>query len=1045
MSHPVPADAARGHHGAVDIRVLGGFSVSLGGNVVRLTGRRSRGLLALLASRPGQPVTTSEVLHQVWGEATADPPGESARNTVQARVSALRRAVGPDLLRAVERGYVLDLPPDAVDVTRFERAVRRARELRAAMEVEPASEMYAHALGQWRGDRAYSDLQHVPALVKEADRLAELRLQVLQEWLALEIERGRYDEVAEILVDATGRHPGIEELWALRMLGLYGQGRQAEASEVYVEARRQLRERFGLDPSPRLRELELIILHQKDPRRGGMRFPGPVRIARPATSFVGRQDDLDEVAALVASARLLTLTGPGGVGKTRLAMEATQVLVDSCAPVAAHGVTVVDLIEYRRGDDLAGAVLEALGPVVPSSRSVTTSSRARRALDMLCDVLADRRLLLILDNCEHLTEDVAVLTSALLNRTTATHILATSREALNVPGESVYVVDPLHDDPAVRLFLDRVRATQPDLQVDDDRRRTVTSICRQLDGLPLAMELAAVRIRVLGIDEVARLLDDRFSLLSHGARMAAARHRTLEAVIDWSYDLLDEGDRRVFEALSVFRGSFAVRHARQVCVRLGGSETQAMDSIERLVSRSMVQAETGPDGSARLRLLETMRAYAAERLRASGLEQRAVVAHAQVYVELAREQMPALTTERQARAVAALMRDDSNIRAAHNNAVQRRLGALAQEFVGVLGYVAWMREGRAPDWGIVVRSLDLPARDVEIRVRALAWATHLGSVFGHADEAVRYGEQAARLASVHPDCRLPEVGFALLARAHALHRLGRWEEGDAILGEAREVSAATGDPWTIAGCAMVRGLGALVRGRLAEADENFIEAANWYRACPDRWGQQRAALRRAIVGGAQGDHAGAALLLREALAFLDELELPEAAISARVALARATLFAGDVETARGMVETLERGGIIGRFSEVDGRVLQCRAVLAEHDGAAGDAVELHLGAARRLLDAGLSAEAIESLARVILLTGRDDPAATAAAADAAAVAAGSADPRVRATGCEVAALVGTDDAEVVRQQRQAQLIRDDHGLARPALLRDHPWLAGATH
>ncbi|WP_162453072.1 BTAD domain-containing putative transcriptional regulator [Phytoactinopolyspora mesophila] len=1041
MSHPEPAGAAAGLRVAVDIRVLGEFSVSIGGDAVRLTGRRGRGLFALLASRPGQPVSTAEVLRQVWDADAPESPGESARNTVQARVSALRRAVGPDLLRAVETGYVLDLPPDAVDAVRFERAVRRAREFRAAMSMDDSSVAYADALGQWRGERAYAGLRYVPALAKEADRLAELRLQVLQESLALEIERGRYDEVAATLVDATSRHPGVEELWALRMLGLYGQGRQAEASEIYVEARRQLREQFGLDPSPRLRELESMILHQKDPRSAGLRILGPARIARPATSFVGRQEDLDQVAALVSGARLVSLTGPGGVGKTRLAMEAAQALVDTCAAVAAHGVTVVDLIEYRRSDDLAGAVLEALGPVVPSSRSVATSTQARRSLDMLCDVLADRRLLLILDNCEHLIDDIAALTSALLARTTATHVLTTSREALNVPGESVYVVDPLDDDPAVRLFLDRVRATQPDLHVDDVRMRTVTTMCRQLDRLPLAMELAAVRIRALGIDEVARLLDDRVGLLNHGARTAAARHRTLEAVIDWSYDLLDERDRRVFEVLSVFRGSFAVRHARQVCVRVGSTEAQVMDSIERLVSRSMVQAETGPDGGPRFRLLETMRAYAAERLRASGREQGAVLAHAQVYVELVRKQMQVLKTERQASAVAALMSEDPNIRAAHNNAVQRRFGALAQEFVGALGYVAWMREGRAPDWGMVVRSLDLPARDVEIRLRALAWATHLGSVFGHAEEAVHYGEMAARLAAAHPECPLPEVGFALLARAHALHRLGRWDEGDAVLREAREVSAVDGDQWTRAGCAMVRGLGALVRGWLAEADEQFIEAANRYRACPDRWGQQRAALRRAIVGGAQGDHAGAAQLLTEALAFLDELELPEAAVPARVALARATLFAGDVETARGMVETLERGGIIGRFSEVGGRVLQCRAVLAEHDGAVDDAVELHLGAARRLLDAGLSAEAIESLARVVLLAGPTSSAGSSAVQEAAAVAEGSADPRVQATACDVRGLVD-DDADAALQQAEARAIRAQHGLAMPALLVARPWVPG---
>src|SRR5690606_37549795 len=244
---------------------------------------------------------------------------------------------------------------------RSEAPVGQAGQWAARPGTAEAAAAYAQALSQWRGERAYDELWHVPVLADEAARLAELRLQILQESLALEVEAGRYDEIAAVLVDATRRHPEVEELWALRMLGLYGQGRQAEAMAVYVEARRQLRDRYGLDPGPRLRELEAMVLHQKDPRRGGLRFLGPTRIARPATSFIGRQSDRERVAELLTTTRLLTLTGAGGVGKTRLAVEAVQALVDSCAPVTAHGVAVLDLIEYRDGDDLAGGVLDALG------------------------------------------------------------------------------------------------------------------------------------------------------------------------------------------------------------------------------------------------------------------------------------------------------------------------------------------------------------------------------------------------------------------------------------------------------------------------------------------------------------------------------------------------------------------------------------------------------------------------------------------------------------------------------------------------------------
>lgn len=1031
----------------VDVRVLGALSVLVDGRPVALSGRRTPGLLALLAARPGRPVSTAEMLRQVWGTPSSQAPCESERNIVQARVSALRRVLGSEVIRATDHGYVLSLPPDAIDAVRFEAAVRQARQCRARSGTDEAAAAYAQALSQWRGEHAYDELWHVPALADEAARLAELRLQILQESLALEVEAGRYDEIAAVLVDATRRHPEVEELWALRMLGLYGQGRQAEAMAVYVEARRQLRDRYGLDPGPRLRELEAMVLHQKDPRRGGLRFLGPTRIARPATSFIGRQSDRERVAELLTTTRLLTLTGAGGVGKTRLAVEAVQALVDSCAPVTAHGVAVLDLIEYREGDDLAGGVLDALGPVIASSSPANAGSGARRSVDVLCDALSDRQLLVILDNCEHLIEDAAMLAAQLLARTTAITVLATSREALNVPGETTYVVAPLpmpspesdvrqlEDFASVRLLLDRVRSAQPGLDVDEHQLRTVANICRRLDGLPLAMELAAVRIKVLGLDEVSRLLDDRFGLLTEGARTAAERHRTLEAVVEWSYDLLEEHDRLAFALLSVFRGSFAVRQAQRLLVLLGGhSEHAALSRIEHLVSRSMVQVD-GPPGAARFRLLETMRVYAAERLRDFGVEKAAHLAHAQVYADLAAELMPALKTERQAETVTRLMREDANIRAAHARAVEYGLGDIAQGLVGALGYIAWMREGRSPRWELVVASMKLATSGPEVAIRALAWATHLGSIFGHPDVAVSYGARMQRLAAQHPECCRAEVGFGLLARAHALHRLGRWDEGDAALRESLAVTTADGDQWTLAGCAMVHGLGALVRGRLDEAEAQFVTAAALYRSCKDRWGQQRAALRRAMVRGARGDHAGAAELLREALDFIDDLDLIEVAAPAKAALARAVLFTGEVEVARRMVAALEDSGLVVRISEVWGRVGQCRAVLAEHDGHPREAAELHETAARRLMDAGLPAEAVDSWACVVRLTGPAGPQARAAIEAAAAAAADSSDPRVTATVLDIQAMMNGDPAVAA----SAHAVRAAHGLAVPALLRTPPW------
>ncbi|MGI5490402.1 BTAD domain-containing putative transcriptional regulator [Microtetraspora malaysiensis] len=1033
----------------VEVRVLGALEVQVDGVPVRLTGHRAPGLLALLTLRPGRVVNTAEVLRQVWHERASESPRETARNAVQARISALRRAIGSATFRTTESGYVLDVPAESVDAVRFDSTIRRARALRAAGRTDEAGAAYLEAFALWRGETAYEGLHHVAALAQESKRLSELRLQALQEAFALYIAAGRYEEIADQLLDATRRHRDVEELWALRMIGLNGQGRQAEALAVFAEAREHLRRQFGLDPGPRLRELEGQILRQETPAGGGVRFLGPPRISRPATSFVGRQNELPIIVDLLTTGRLLTIIGPGGVGKTRLALEAAQLLVDSCARLVAHGVTVIDLVGYRGGDDLARAVMDSLGIVTSGTLRENMPRRGARTVDALCDLLSDRSMLLVMDNCEHLIDDVADLVATLQASTDAITVLATSREPLGIPGETIYTVHPLavppedaesdellREVPAVRLFLDRALAVHPAPEVDPAHLRRIARVCGQLDGLPLAVELAAVRARLLGIDEVVRHLDNRFQLSSQGLRTVADRHRTLGAVLDWSYDLLDIRDRKAFAVLSVFRGSFSMKQAQKVWVRLGGTEQNAFDSIERLATRSMVQIETAVEKPVRFRLLETMRTYGADKLRQLREERASFLSHAQIYASLAREYADALKTEHQARAVSAMTLDDANIRAALARSIELGEGSIAQEIVGALGYIMWMRGGHGSVWEMAVRAIELPGGDAAVRMRALAWVTHLGSLLGYLEEAVAHGEEATHLAAMNPDRRMPEFGFALLARAHALHRLGRGEEGDAVLREAWRVASSEDDHWSMAGCGMVGGLHALTRGSLEEAELRFIQAMDHYRACGDRWGQQRAALRRAVVFEARGDYAGAARLLMEALKFIEDLDLAEVAAPAKAALARATLLAGDPQAARQIVHGLERQGIAGRFAEVAARLDQCRAVLAERDGRAADAIDGHITAARRLADTGLTVEALESWARVATLARPGTRQALMAAEACQATARRIPDPRLQAIALEVHAMSLTHDAPAYRFTMNAAAdLRRTHRLARPALLR----------
>ena len=860
-----------------DVRVLGTLEVRVAGRLVQLSGRRAPALLALLAMRPGRIVGVGDVLGEVWGLPREAATEETARNAVQARVSALRRALGSGTLRAVEPGYLLDIPAESVDAARFDTGVRQARRLRAAGEIEQAAHAYEQALALWRGPTAYDGLLQVPALAGESVRLAELRLQALQESFALLVSAGRYDEIADELAAATQRHAGVEELWALRMIGLNAQGRQAAALAVYAEARERLRHSYGLDPGPRLRELEAGILRQDQPAGAGLRYLAPRRITRPATSFVGRENEVDLLLDLLRGSRMVTVTGPGGVGKTRLALEAAQRLVDSCSPMVAHGVAVLDLTTLdlttlglgrptpaRRGDDLAAVALDAVRPFTPGVQSA-------RTLDSLCTLLADRQLLLVLDNCEHLVDDVAELAAALQSRTEAVTLLATSRELLRVPGETPLALKPLGAEPSLRLFLDRASALGP------DDREPAARVCARLDGLPLALELAAGRAALLGIGEVARHLDDRARLLSHAPRTVAERHRSLAATIGWSYDLLDERDRRRFAVLSVFCGSFALDQAQEVLRRLGGPAFDAFDGLERLVARSMVQVERAQAGPARFRLLETIREYGAERLRESGVRAAAFEAHARVYAEFAERESSALFGAGQARAVSALTAESANVRAALDWAVEQGEGTLAQGIAGSLGYFIWMRGGRGPASRLAARAVELPGEDPAVTVRALAWLSHLDSVLGDLAQAVVYGERAAELEEALSGgvVRAGDLGFALLARAHALHRLNRWEEGDRVLAEATRVSAAAADQWALAGCAMVRGLHALSRGHLEDAELGFVEANGRYRRCGDRWGRQRASLRQALVWEARGDYAGAKRLLATAHGLIEDFDLPE--------------------------------------------------------------------------------------------------------------------------------------------------------------------------
>ncbi|OLR89769.1 BTAD domain-containing putative transcriptional regulator [Actinokineospora bangkokensis] len=602
----------------MQVAILGPLRVTgAGGAEVEPGGTRLRVLLARLALDAGRVVAPAALIDALWGER----PPVDATGALQSLVSRLRRALRPAAEGALESsatGYRLAVAPDDVDAHRFERLAAAGR--RAAREGRPAEAVACldEALGLWRGP-ALAGLGDAPFAHAAAARLAELRASAAEDRLAAVVDLGGHADAVAGLRELVAEHPLRERAAGVLVRALALSGRQAEALAEVDRVRRALAEELGVEPSAELRELHLSVL------RGDL-APAAARAASPAlTSFIGRQAELAEVRALLGSARLVTLVGPGGAGKTRLAREVAA---------AAGGPTwVAELAPVRDPVDVAGAVLSAVGardaPLVDTPAG-QAAARQAEPLDRAVESLSAQPGLLVLDNCEHLVEAAAELADAVLSRCPRLTVLATSREPLAITGEVVFGVGPLGlpDEQAgteevlaadaVRLFADRAAAASPGFAAAEHAAE-VARICRGLDGLPLALELAAARLRSMTLRQVSDRLDDRFRLLTGGSRTSLPRHRTLRAVVEWSWDLLDKPERLLLARLSVFPAPAA--ETAVVVVAADDDLLPAADVVyvlASLVEKSLVQVATGRDGLVRHRVLETVRAYAAERLAEQG-------------------------------------------------------------------------------------------------------------------------------------------------------------------------------------------------------------------------------------------------------------------------------------------------------------------------------------------------------------------------------------------------------------------------------------------
>ncbi|GGW39772.1 hypothetical protein GCM10010503_15180 [Streptomyces lucensis JCM 4490] len=878
------------------------------GTAVPVGGARLRALLSVLALRAGRTVPVGVLVDEVWD---GDPPAD-AGGALQALVGRLRRLLGADAVASAEGGYRLTAAPDDVDLARFDRLTGDGLSALADGDPAKAAAVLDDALALWQGP-ALADL---PGHTAEAARWETRRLDALRARHTAALALGQADRSLPELTALCDSHPLDEPLQALRLRALRDAGRPAQALAGYEDVRRLLADRLGSDPGPELRALHAELLSQPPPDTRPEPRPGnlPARL----TSFVGRETDIDAIGADLAAARLVTLLGPGGAGKTRLSQEAAEAVRHT----VRDGVWLAELAPVDDPDAVPQAVLTAIGARetvlhgagVDSMRAVTDR---HDPVDRLVEHCARRRMLIILDNCEHVVEAAARLAERLLARCPGLTVLATSREPLAVPGELVRPVEPLPEPVALRLLAERGAAARPGFRVQDDPE-ACAEICRRLDGLPLAIELAAARLRMLTPRQIADRLDDRFRLLTSGSRTLLPRQQTLRAVVDWSWELLDTEERDVLARLSVFAGGCDLAAAEAVCGPV------ALDALGSLVDKSLVVATPGADGGMRYRLLETVAEYAAERLDEAGGRAAAERAHLTHYRELARTTEPLLRGPEQRAAIDRMQREYENLRTALRHAVALRDEQEALCLVLSLQWFWQMRDQRVEvrGWCLEVMALGPDPFTEPVRRALPVWRRPTDSPPPYTGEVLleaRRGVHLSHLATMDTEmeawqtpeaqaklrvitqvyepglpqtCRAPGMlWFFAEMLTSGVDRLRTIV--DAAVRTCRETP---GYEWELAGALQLRAN--LLANRTAwagSATRDADEALEIYRRLGDGWGTAEALSARGEARERKGAYAEAAADYQSAVEYAERLGARVQAAALRARLGNVLLEAGEPE------------------------------------------------------------------------------------------------------------------------------------------------------
>jgi predicted ATPase/DNA-binding SARP family transcriptional activator len=894
----------------LQIELLGPVEARVDGRAVALGGQRPRALLAVLALRGGRVVTTEWLIDELWGE---DPPAR-ARDSLQMHVSRLRKALseaGGDGGRLVNQadGYLLEVQPGECDVDRWQQALGQAHRARNDGEPQAARERIDEALRIWRG-QSLGGVSTNSLLAAERARLEEERLAAIIEGIELDLDLGRHGELLGQLDALVIAHPFKERLVELQMLALYRCGRQADALAAFQAARARFVEELGIEPAQPLRELhEHVLKHSAELSSpvdnaaertvdAQLRPPMPVafserRLPVPPNRTIGREHDVAAVGERLRAGpvRLLMLTGPGGVGKTRLALEAARAVQADFA----DGAHFVSLAALHGPEDVPAAVVAKLEIVVLSGESAGQAAER---------FLAAKHLLLVLDNLEHLLE-AAPFIARLLEACPALTVLATSRAPLTLQAEERYPVPPLAlpdlETPedlqalagaeAVALFCERAQAHDREFELSDRNAAAVAEICRRVDGLPLAIELAAARCGLLSPTEIAERLDTALGALGAGARDAPARQQTLRATIDWSHDLLSNAEKQCFARFAVFAGGATVEAAETIT-------GAGLDVLDRLVAKSLLVRRRQALAPTRLGMLETIRAYATDRFAATTEHDAIEERHYLYHLALAQSHGAdrALMGAGRKEHLARLDAESDNLRAALRWAADRPNTEHAIAMVAALGRYWLMRDrySDAIDW--TDQALGMPGTGAQpaLRVRALCIRASCLQWVGRGTEQSGVMAEADAIARTLSDPVI--LSDARQTRAHCASFAGSSDVGERFADEALDLATAAEDDWAIALAAFAKATQAPtvaeLRARVDRAAALLDEVGNVYRLADLLAG---VAAYGALCLGSDRD---AMEFVGRAVPLVRELETPFIWMILQGNLGLAALLTGDTDAAR---------------------------------------------------------------------------------------------------------------------------------------------------